>query len=242
MDLSIVIPAFNECDKIAEDIRIASEFLSSNEFEGEIIVVDDGSTDGTADTARNITVDDSVSLSIIKYEKNRGKGYAVRRGIAETSGDYVMFADCGCCVPYDNVLKGLKILQDNQADIEIAHASRKMKESHIQRGQGRYRRMCSWVFRKMMVHVMGLSPHFTDTQCGFKVYRGEAARKIYSQCVTDGFMFDVEVILRAQKEGYMIAEFPIEWTCDLDSRLSPAKNSWQIIGELFKIKRMVNKS
>jgi len=240
--LSIVIPAFNECDKIAEDIALASGFLSSNHLKGEVIVVDDGSTDGTAQKARQVTVGDGVSLSVIDCEHNYGKGYAVRRGMARTSGEYVMFADCGCCVPYSNVLKGLEIIRGHNADIEISHASRKMPESNVQRGQGFYRRMCSWAFRQIVVRLMGLSSRLTDTQCGFKVYRGKVAREIYSQCVTDGFMFDIEVILRAKKEGYMIEEFPIDWTCDRDSRMSPAKNSWQIIRELIRIKRMIKKS
>lgn len=242
MDLSIVIPAFNECEKIAVDIQVAYNFLAKNGISGEIIVVDDGSTDETARVAQiagDVEVGDEVSFEVIRYEQNRGKGYAVRTGIAKTRGEYVMFVDCGGCIPYGNVLVGIDILKNHHADIQIAHASRRMQESKIHRGQALHRRICSWAFRQMMVHVMGLSDEFTDTQCGFKIYKGDAARKIYAECITDGFMFDVEVILRAQQQGYAIEEFPIDWTCDPDSRLSVTKNFWEIMSELIKIRRVL---
>ena len=80
----------------------------------------------------------------------------------------------------------------------------------------------------------------TDTQCGFKMYRGDVARELYGQCITDGFMFDIEVILRAAKKGYRIAEFPVEWTCDIDSRLSVARTPWPVLSELRKIRRAMS--
>ncbi|MHC4623307.1 MAG: hypothetical protein ACYS4W_05325, partial [Planctomycetota bacterium] len=81
----------------------------------------------------------------------------------------------------------------------------------------------------------------TDSQCGFKVYRGDVARKLYGECISDGFMFDVEIILRAQKEGYRIKEFPVEWVCDLDSRLSLTRAPWPVLSELITIKRRLSK-
>jgi len=88
---------------------------------------------------------------------------------------------------------------------------------------------------------MKISAEFTDTQCGFKIYRGDTARRLYSQCISDGFMFDVEIIMRAKKQGYRIKEFPIEWTCDSDSRLSPTRSLWRILSELITIKRTLAK-
>jgi dolichyl-phosphate beta-glucosyltransferase len=84
---------------------------------------------------------------------------------------------------------------------------------------------------------MKIPKGLTDTQCGFKIYRGDVARLLYGRCQTDGFMFDIEIIRRAINQNYKIAEFPIDWTCDLDSRLSPAKSSWQILSELLKIRK-----
>jgi dolichyl-phosphate beta-glucosyltransferase len=235
MDLSIVIPAFEESTKIGRDIEAAAEFLQGNDFEGEIIIVDDGSKDGTYEAAKNAHVPSSVKLKVIRCEPHRGKGYAVRKGLAETTGQYVMFADAGSCVPYGNALLGLEMLKDGSCD--LAHGSRKLIESDILQEQPWRRRVSSRVFKWLARKLLQIPRHLTDTQCGFKVYKGDVARELYSQCVTDGFMFDVEIILLAQKQGYRIAEFPVEWTCDLDSRLSLTRTPWPVISELKAIKR-----
>jgi len=239
MDLSIVIPAFEESKKIGADIEAAAMFLESNHLAGEIIVVDDGSGDNTAEAAKNIEIPPTIPLKVVRLHHHRGKGYAIRTGIKETGGEYVMFADSGCCVPYGNVLDGLKFLKSGACD--IAHGSRKLRESKIIKPQGWYRRICSAIFHWFIIHGMKISAEFTDTQCGFKIYRGDTARRLYSQCISDGFMFDVEIIMRAQKQGYQIKEFPIEWTCDSDSRLSPTRSLWRVLSELITIKRTLAK-
>jgi len=236
MDISIVIPVFKESKKITSDIEAASVFLESNHLTGEIIVVDDGSDDGTSEVAKNVTVPAKVDVEVIRYDEHRGKGYAVRSGITKTRGDYVMFADSGCCVPYGNVLDGLKLLKSGACD--IAHGSRKLPESKIQSPQGWYRRICAGIFRWLVNNSIKISSELTDTQCGFKIYRGDVARSLYGQCVTDGFMFDLEIIMRAEKQGYRIKEFPVDWTCDRDSRLSPARSLWRVLSELISIKRI----
>ena len=239
MELSVVIPAFEESKKIGADIEAASVFLEANGLEAEIIVVDDGSRDNTAETARKAVTFCNVPLKVLRYEAHRGKGYAVRTGMKETVGEYVMFADSGCCVPFGNALQGLYILRSRTCD--IAHGSRKLLESDIRQGQPWRRRISARLFKWLINKVLTLPPEITDSQCGFKMYRGDVARKLYSECISDGFMFDVEIILRAQKQGYRIKEFPIEWTCDLDSRLSLPHTIWPILSELIAIKRALSK-
>ena len=239
MDLSIVIPALEEGKKIGQDVEAAAAFLEDNHLSGEIIVVDDGSKDNTAEAAKNVEIFSGTTLRVVCYERHHGKGYAVRRGIKETSGEYVMFADSGCCVPYEDVLRGLGLLKSGACD--IAHGSRKMEGCHIQEKQSLYRRICSRIFHWFVVYGMKIPAEFTDTQCGFKIYRGDVARHLYGECITDGFMFDVEIIIRAQKEGYRIKEFPIDWTCDRDSRLSPTRSLWRVLSELITIKRALAK-
>ena len=235
MDISIVIPAYNEQDKIDADIRDACSFVTSKGFTGEIIVVDDGSTDGTSEIAKGVHIPEPVHLVVLRNEVNWGKGHAVRTGIKKSKGEYVIFADSGLCVPYDDALAGIDLIKSDQCD--IAHGSRKMPGCSIQKAQGIYRRFCSRLFRLVAASILRIPKELTDTQCGFKIYRGDVARELYSRCITDGFMFDVEIILKARKSGYRIKEFPVTWTCDPDSRLSPARNVWCILGELWKIRR-----
>ena len=237
MDLSIVIPVYEEENKIGGDIKAAAEFLTTHRLAGEIIIVDDGSKDKTSEAAKNVEVPDDVEVKIVRYEPHRGKGYAVRTGIEQTEGDYVMFADSGSCVPYGDSLRGLDLLKKGVCD--IAHGSRKMDGCHIESRQSLYRRICSKLFHGFVVYYMKVPSELTDTQCGFKIYKGDVARELYGQCITDGFAFDIEVIKRAQKEGCKIKEFPINWTCDRDSRLSPARSLRYVLSELMNIKRTV---
>jgi dolichyl-phosphate beta-glucosyltransferase len=240
MDLSIVIPVFEESNKIGRDIEAASAFLDSKHLTGEIIVVDDGSSDNTAEAAESVGhLPSGIDLKVIRYDDHRGKGYAVRAGIKKASGEYVMFADSGCCVPYGNVLEGLRLLKSGACD--IAHGSRKLPESKIKTPQNRHRRIYSAIFHWFVTSAIKIPSEFSDTQCGFKIYRGDVARGLYGRCISDGFMFDVEIILRAQKQGYRIKEFPIEWTCDRDSRFSLIRGFRQILFELITIKRTLAK-
>ena len=240
MDLSIVIPAFEEGRKIARDVVAATVFLQANKLEGEIIVVDDGSRDNTAAAARAVRMPTGVELNVIRYEQHRGKGYAVRAGMKATRGRYAMFADCGLCVPYGDALYGLDMLKSGGYD--IAHGSRRHIQSDILRDQPWHRRLLSHMFKSTVRIAMGVPRELTDTQCGFKMYKGDVARELYGQCITDGFMFDIETILRAAKKGYRIGEFPVEWACDLDSRLSVARTPWPVLWELHRLKRAMASS
>jgi dolichyl-phosphate beta-glucosyltransferase len=239
MDLSIVIPAFDESKKIANDVKAASAFLDSQQFTGEVIVVDDGSADGTCEVANSIKVPTSLTLKVICYKPHQGKGYAIRTGIKATSGQYVMFADSGSCVPYEDTLRGIKLIKTDACD--IAHGSRKMQGSHIEKAQSFYRRICAKLFHWFVIHYMKVPAELSDTQCGFKIYKGDVARQLYAECITEGFSFDIEIILRALKKGYRIKEIPLDWTCDRDSRLSPSRSLWCVFSELITIKRILSR-
>jgi dolichyl-phosphate beta-glucosyltransferase len=236
MDLSIVIPALNEEEKIAADVEAAAAFLRSHDLLGEIVVVDDGSGDGTAARAEGARAGEGVSLRVIRHEENHGKGCAVRTGMGASRGSYVLFADSGLCVSFEDARRGLAMLRSGVCD--IAHGSRFLPGSRITRRRGPYRRLVSWTFR-LALSLLGHARGLTDPQCGFKLYRGEVARELYGRCVCDGYVFDLEVILRARRAGYRIEEFPVEWRTDPDSRLHPARALPGLIGEYVKLLRSV---
>jgi dolichyl-phosphate beta-glucosyltransferase len=237
MDLSIVIPAYKEAHKIVRDVRAAASFLDRNGFSGEVIVADDGSPDGTAEAANKADVSlGKIERRVLALE-HHGKGHAVRQGMIATRGEFVMFADSGVCVPFEDCLAALSLLRDGQ--YHIANGSRKMRTSVINRSQTLYRRLLSRFFRGVVIRALDLPRDLTDTQCGFKVYRGEVARELYGQCELDGFMFDLEVLIRARQRGYRVVEFPVHWTCDPDSRLKPSRILGASLGELLSLRRIL---
>lgn len=237
MDLSIIIPVFNEEEKIANDVRLASKFLFSTDLQGEIIIVDDGSTDKTSETLTRLQIRSSLKFRILRHCKNQGKGSAIRTGIVSSLGDYVMFVDSGFCVPYNCALDGIKLLASDKCD--FAFGSRKLPNSIITNPQNIYRRITSKLFNIFVTAFLEVPAIFTDTQCGFKIFKGDVARRLFSECKINGFTFDIEVILRALKKGYRISEFPIKWSSDVDSRVQPLRMSFKIFGELLKTKRIL---
>jgi dolichyl-phosphate beta-glucosyltransferase len=239
MDISIVIPALNEATKIRFDAEAAASFIKDTGFNGEVMIVDDGSTDGTAEAARNATIPSSVKLSVIRLEKNSGKGYALKTGIQKTGGDIVLSTDSGTCVPYANALG--QIMRIRAGELEIAIASRRLKETRILRDRSRKRRLLSWIFRQAAIIITGLPRRITDSQCGFKLYKGKIARELFNECQTRGFMFELETLLRALQKGYRVEEFPVEWTCDLDTRLKPGRIALSVLKELFRVKSIIKK-
>ncbi len=211
--LSIIIPVFNENGKIATDVRDMRRFLGRHGLKGEIIVVDDGSSDGTADAAKRAAAD-----RIIAAGAHRGKGFAVKTGMAASRGDIVLFMDSGRCFPPDEILRGLHLI--DKMDCDIAHASRRLRGSVILRPQPPSRRISARLFRRAAAFLFPSLARLTDTQMGLKIYRGHVARELFGRCRCDGFLFDIEIILRALQAGFVIREFPISWKSDPDSRLS----------------------
>ena len=232
VELSIVIPAFKESAKIAIDIRAAHAFLLSRNLTGEIIVVDDGSPDDTA--ARALELSSEVpELRVLRYEQNRGKGHALRYGMTRSRGKKVMFADAGLCVPYDIMTIGLTMIDLGMCD--IAHGSRRMRGS-VKRAQPLYRRLGSLGYGLLIHSLMGVPPYLSDTNCGFKLYRRKVAHELYGAAFTDGFMYDIEICLRAIAKKYMILEFPVLWSNDPDTRFNPSTGSLKLLRELAIIR------
>ncbi len=233
IDLSIVIPAYNECTKIAQDIRQASEFLTASGLTGEIIIVDDGSTDQSSKVASQTPVPESVTCHVITLKTNRGKGYAVKTGILASKGDCILFADSGCCIPFAQAKIGRDLIQEKGCVLAVG--SRRHPKSIIHRDQSARRRVYSRVFRLLLNLLFPSLRSLHDTQCGFKVFEGKVARQLFETTTVRGFLFDIDIILLAQSLGHTVCEFPIEWTCDPDSRLSANRHSAEILREVREL-------
>jgi len=239
MDISIVIPAYNEAAKIGRDVEEAASFLSANGFAGEIIVVDDGSTDGTAGEVGRANVSSSIRKTVLRLERNSGKGAAVKRGVLESRGKVVLYADSGTCIPFAYALPVIKRIA--AGDLDIGLASRRLPATVIRRDRPLRRRILSRFFHWAAVIVAGLPRRITDSQCGFKVYQGKAARELFAGLVTTGFLFELEIILNALRRGLRLEEFPVEWTCDLDTRLRPSAQAGSVLKELLKVRSLPKK-
>jgi len=231
LDLTIIIPAYNDAHKFDADVAEADAFLERESLAGELLLVNDGSTDDTVARARNLA-ERYPRLRFVSYEKNRGKGYAIAQGVKVARGGIVMFADAGLCVPYEIARIALTMLELDLCDIAIG--SRRMRGS-VKKAQPLYRRIGARG-HKMLVHLLGVPGYISDTQCGFKFYRAAVAKRLFAQLVTDGFMFDVEIILRAVRDGCRILEFPVLWSNDPDTRFHPASGSFKVLKDLARIR------
>jgi len=169
-----VIPAFNEADGIVSTLEAAVAFLREEAIEGEVIVVDDGSRDETAALVDNFRRD-HPEVKLLRNERNRGKGYSVRRGMLEARGSLRLFCDADGSSPLREARKLFARLEGGEADVAIG--SREMPDSDVARPQPRYRRVMGWVFRKLVAALVVRG--FRDTQCGFKAFRAEAARDVF---------------------------------------------------------------
>jgi dolichyl-phosphate beta-glucosyltransferase len=234
MHLSLVIPAYNEAAKIERDLEAARKFLKAQPFSSEVLVVNDGSADATQTIAESYAqrhLDPKVTIRVLSYAQNRGKGHAVRYGVEHAAGDRIAFVDSGLCVPLDYLLRGLEKIDKGY---DFAIGSRRIAGTRIVRPQPLYRRLGSKAFWLVVQSLMGV--RVSDTQCGFKVYSGNAAREIFSKVRTDGFMFDIEALIVARQQGLRGAEFPVEWANDGDSRYHPLWGTLRNFRELMKIR------
>ncbi|MFT5193295.1 MAG: dolichyl-phosphate beta-glucosyltransferase [Cellvibrionaceae bacterium] len=226
--LSIIIPTYNEQERIIPTIGAICSHLSNLGTPFELIIADDGSKDMTVGLVEALGF---VNLHLLKAKTNGGKGSAVRRGMLAAKGDYLLFSDADNSTPIEEVSKLLKKLQDDHYDVVIgsrAAAGAEETEKSLKR------RILSNGLRWVVNTILHIGVR--DTQCGFKMYTREAARRLHSSQTLMGFSFDLEILYLASKFNYQIAEVPITWIDAPCSKVDAVKEARRFIRDLMKIK------
>ena len=228
--LSVIIPAYNEGKRLLPTLSKIYAYLSTKDFPYEIIVVDDGSTDNTLQIIKNFASSDKHIILLVN-ELNRGKGYSVRKGMLSARGEYVFFTDADLSTPIEEIEKCLPHLINGY---HVVIGSRSMRGADIIVHQPWYREKMGKIFNFMvnMVLLKGI----IDTQCGFKGFKREVVKTVFSRCKIDGFSFDVEALYLSRKYNFKIKEIPIRWENSALSKVSPIKHSLQMFRDLIGIK------
>lgn len=227
--LSVVIPAYNEEHRLPRTVEWIHAFLLDRAHDAEIVVVNDGSRDRTREVLEALQRRLPM-LRAIHHATNTGKGFAVKTGMLTATRQAVLCCDADHSATVDNIDR-LWPRYDEGYDLVVG--SRMMAGSTIVVRQPWRRRIAGRVFRTM-TGFLGLRS-IRDSQCGFKLFRLEAARSIFSRLRTNGFAFDVEVLLRARRLGFRIGEVPVVWTDDANSRIRIVRDSLSMLGDLLRI-------
>ena len=229
IDLAVVIPAFNEANRLPSALDRIRDFLRIRGLRHEIVVVDDGSADGTADVGR------AAGARVFVNDENRGKGYSVRRGMLEARGRLRLMTDADLSTPIEDYDK---LHEAILRGADVAIGSRAAADSSVQVRQGVFRETAGRGFN-LLVQVT-LLPGLHDTQCGFKLFTDRAARAAFDVATQDGFAFDVEVLVAARRRGLRIAEVGVTWRNDTASRVGMG-SGFRAFTDLLTIRRNVRR-
>jgi dolichyl-phosphate beta-glucosyltransferase len=215
--LSIVIPCYNEANRLPRTLEKTLTYLRSRPMTSEIIVVSDGSRDNTKAVAEAMFVKlpASVTARVIEYTPNQGKGHAIKTGMLAATGDRILFMDADYAVPIEYLEKAERLLDGG---IDIAIGSRALEDTRIVEAQSFLRERFAKLFGLMQRSYLGL--RHKDTQCGFKLFSRIAVDKIFPSVRLQSVIFDGEVLWLARRLGLTAQEFPVEWTHDQDTRIS----------------------
>jgi len=228
--LAVVVPAYNEEARILPTIRRMQEYFATQPYSWSVLIVSDGSTDRTEEMVREAASQDP-RIHLLAYHPNRGKGYAVRRGMLEADGEWLLFSDADLAAPIEEVAK---LLDAVAGGVPIAIGSRPLRESRLEVRQPWYREFMGRAFNKavQLLAVRGIA----DTQCGFKLFRRDVARDVFRRVKLDGFGFDFEALMIARDLGYSIAEVPIRWSHQEGSKVRLLRDGLGMLGDLVRLR------
>lgn len=231
--ISIVIPCYDEAGRIGPTLSAVARYLDAGDVPWEVIGVDDGSRDATADVIREAAGGDE-RIRLVRYAPNRGKGWAVREGFRAARGELVFFTDADLATPIEEV----EPFAERAADgFDLLIGSREIEGSRILTPQPARRRLSGWVFRHL-VWTLGLS-RFRDTQCGFKMMRKSTMVPVLEAMQTAGFAFDVELIARAERAGLKVGELPVTWRDASGSSVRLWPDAARMALDLFRLRRRI---
>ena len=231
MDLTLIIPGYNEAACISLTLEQSAGYLASQPWQWEILVVDDGSVDQMSARVGEFARQ-WPQVRALRHTPNRGKGYAIRQGVAAARGRFIGFTDADYKTDIAALSPAMALLE---AGADGVIGDRTLSQSRIAVPRRRYRQLGTELFRGVLLRAMGLAG-FADTQCGFKFFRAEVMRDLFARQRVDGYMFDVEILLLAVRAGYRIEKLPVDWRDDPDSRFKPLSGTWRNLRELARIR------
>ncbi len=230
MYLSVIVPAYNEEKRLPGTLRDIDKYLRTKNYESEILVVSDGSSDKTVEITKSLMLE-IRNLKLLEFPEKKGKGFGVRQGIFEAKGDYRVFTDADNSTPVEQIEKMWPYFKEG---FDIVIGSRDLKGAVLDPPQPWQRKFTGEAFKLVRKIIIGLW-EIQDSQCGFKCFTKKATEGIFPKCVIDRFSFDAEVLLIAKKLKYKIKEIPIFWKNDLASKVS-FKSMVKMALDLFKIR------
>ena len=227
MELSVVIPAYQEAARLGATLERVLAYLEGRDEAFEVVVVDDGSRDATAEIAARYA---PRGVAVQRLETNRGKGAALRAGVARTRGRRVLLTDADLSTPIEDLPR----LEARLGEADLVLGSRAVAGSEITRRQPLYRELMGKVFNRLirLAGVRGLA----DTQCGFKLLEGDAARRLFSEMTVDRFAYDVELVWLARRRGLEVREVGVRWENSPDSRVHPVRDSLRMLWDLVRLR------
>lgn len=233
-EISIIIPAYDEQERLSGPLRTVLAFISGKGLNAEVIVVDDGSSDDTAAVAQNeFNSHPEISTSVIKYDENRGKGFAVRTGLLAGKADIALFTDADLSTPIEELSKLVDPIRNGEFDVTFG--SRALDRGLIGDHQPWRREQGGRVMNLIIKTMSGLP--FYDTQCGFKAFNLVKFRPLLDVMRIDRFGFDVEFLFVANHHKLRPAEIPVRWNDVAGSKVSVLRDTWRMISELRQIRQ-----
>ena len=237
-NLSIIVPAYNEQMRLGESVRKILDYIKKENLEAELIIVDDGSTDATAQTAEKVCAEfQEIQTKVIRYEKNRGKGFAVKTGLLAAKYDIALFSDADLSTPIEELPKLVEPIKNNEFDVTFG--SRALDRSLIGTRQPWRREQGGKVFNLIVRILTGLP--FWDTQCGFKAFNMEKFRPLLDVMTIDRFGFDVEFLYVAKLRGLRLDEIPVRWDHCEGTTVSVFRDSQRMFNEVRQIRKNVKR-